>query len=103
MLLITNNIMSKHKQPNKALFPIGEISITPEANAHFRAVEVLDMLAQHIYGSWGDCSPEEVASNNAALTKGKSIRSVFHHEHVTCMIETNPERSLSHISLSQES
>ncbi len=95
--------MSKHNRTNTGLFPLGELSITPDANEYFHAVEVFDMLAKHLDGSWGDCSPEEAAANNAALTEAKSIRSVFKHEHVTCVIETNPERSLTHISLSQES
>ncbi|SAL19766.1 hypothetical protein [Caballeronia telluris] len=70
--------MSRHTK-NGARFPMGELAITPAAQAALDAAGILSvlLLARHIHGDWGDLHVEDLAANELAVLTGKRLLSSY--------------------------
>ena len=60
------------------LFPLGRLLITPNARDTLAPHEVLNALARHARGDWGDCSAHDNEANDRALVEGDRLFSVYH-------------------------
>jgi hypothetical protein len=62
-----------------ALFSLGRSTITPAAQITLVIEQVvpLDLLRRHVQGDWGSVSPESAAANDAGLTEGGRLFSVY--------------------------
>ncbi|WP_437191533.1 hypothetical protein [Planctomicrobium sp. SH527] len=75
-------------------FPAGQILITSTAQQQLSASEVQQALRRHLAGDWGDCEPDDAATNEDALLHGERLLSVYHTaESVTFWIITEADRS----------
>lgn len=59
-------------------FSLGRLLITPNARDTLPAHEVLNALARHARGEWGDCSEHDGQANERALMDGSRLFSVYH-------------------------
>lgn len=78
-----NNKRPKETQPEpetpRALFAGGSVLATPQALAAVTEaeIEVLDLLARHLLGDWGDVSETEKLLNDQAVVHGQRLTSVY--------------------------
>ena len=64
-----------HTSPRR--FPLGTLAATPgvlEACSH---LYLMECLARHARGDWGDICPDDAALNDAALRHGSRILSAY--------------------------
>lgn len=59
-------------------FPFGQIVATPSALAAIPNIEIMQALARHQSGDWGDVCPEDREANDQALAEGSRLFSVYH-------------------------
>jgi hypothetical protein len=59
-------------------FPLGQILITPNAQATLHPQDIFSALARHARGDWGDCDPEDADHNTRSVKDGTRIFSVYH-------------------------
>jgi hypothetical protein len=61
------------------LFELGELTATVEAvtAAHDARVQVIDRLLRHLGGDWGDVNTNQRAANDASVTAGGPLRSLY--------------------------
>jgi hypothetical protein len=62
----------------KISFPLGQILITPNAQATLHPQDIFQALARHARGDWGDCDPEDAELNTCSIKDGSRIFSVYH-------------------------
>ena len=67
------------KPSRQPLFALGQVVATPGALELMRITETspLVLIAKHVSGDWGECDPEDVQTNNDAVTEGFRILSVY--------------------------
>jgi len=58
-------------------FPLGRIVGTPDALAAVKPERILECLARHARGDWGDVCAEDAAENNLSSREGFRILSVY--------------------------
>jgi hypothetical protein len=58
-------------------FPLGQCVITANAQAVLPFECVLESLARHARGDWGELDSEDVAANEHALHEGERLVSVY--------------------------
>ncbi len=60
-------------------FRLGLYTVTPEAARVIEesGQEATDFLTRHMRGNWGSISDEETARNDAAITSGGELKSVY--------------------------
>jgi hypothetical protein len=59
-------------------FPLGQLVSTPGALKAIGESEIAQALARHLGKDWGDCCPDDWASNDRALVEGDRLFSVYH-------------------------
>lgn len=59
-------------------FSFGQIVATPSALAAIPNSEIMQALARHQSGDWGDVCPEDRAANDQALADDSRLFSVYH-------------------------
>ncbi|HMJ88755.1 MAG TPA: hypothetical protein VK530_03005, partial [Candidatus Acidoferrum sp.] len=57
---------------------LGRIVATPNALSHITQDEILQGIARHQAGDWGDLSREDRRANDEALRNGTRLLSVYH-------------------------
>lgn len=86
-----------------AKFSLGQLVATPNALAHVSPEEIVASLSRHVRGDWGDCCPEDRAANDAALTDGSRLFSVYHTAgRVRFWIITERDRSVTTVLLPED-
>lgn len=60
-----------------ARFDLGQIVATPGALDACSPAHLLECLARHARGDWGNVCAEDAASNNEALTEGSRLLSAY--------------------------
>lgn len=67
------------KPQGSHLFELGQVLATPGALElmHITDTSPLRLLARHVAGDWGDCHPDDVQTNNAAVRNGLRVMSVY--------------------------
>ena len=84
-------------------FPIGQTVITPGAIAVLATTDVLNALARHAAGDWGDVWGEDRLANDEALRTGARVLSAYRtREGVKFWIITEADRSVTTILLPEE-
>ena len=58
-------------------FALGKIVGTPDALAAVKPERILECLARHARGDWGDVCAEDAAENNLSSREGFRILSVY--------------------------
>jgi hypothetical protein len=87
-------------------FRLGLYCVTPEAAQVIEesGQEPTDFFSRHIRGDWGNVSAEECARNDAAITSGERLRSVYKTLlGKTIWIVTEGDRSKTTVMLAEES
>ncbi|SFJ51586.1 hypothetical protein [Planctomicrobium piriforme] len=84
-------------------FSSGRIVSTPAALAALTTGEIQAALNGHLSGDWGDCSPNDAAGNDAALSDGGQLFSVYHTAAGTKFwIITEADRSVTTVLLPED-
>lgn len=85
-------------------FEAGEFYITAGVDALVKdsRVELLQLLARHMNGDWGDVCEEDKQSNNEALLHGNRLLSSYSLCKETVWIITEADRSATTILLPSE-
>lgn len=88
---------------NAARFQPGRLLITPGALQAVPQSELLQALSRHLRGDWGECCPEDRASNDEALVSGERLFSVYRTaEGIRFWIITERDRSATTCLLPEE-
>jgi hypothetical protein len=86
--------------PANARFPLGSLYITTPADATLVESDVAQAVIRHATGFWGDLSPEDMATNDAALHTGGRLLSAYHDSNGTKFwIITEADRSATTVLL----
>jgi len=84
-------------------FPLGEIVVTPNALGRIPNEEILNALARHVRGDWGNLDPEDVQSNERALHQGGRLFSAYRSaENIKFWIITEADRSVTTVLLPED-
>lgn len=87
----------------KSRFKLGQVVITPGANAALDREDVVKGLRRHHSGDFGDMCEEDKAYNQEALETGGRIMSAYHDRNDTKFwIITEHDRSATTILLPDE-
>ena len=87
----------------KSRFSLGQVVITPGANAALDRQDVVTALRRHHSGDFGDMCEEDKAYNQEALETGGRIMSAYHDRNDTKFwIITEHDRSATTILLPDE-
>jgi len=82
------------------LYWIGRVVITPEAKATLSREDVIEGLARHFKGEWGELDEYEWKVNDDALEYGDRLLSRYRTRSGTWFwIMTEPDRSLTTVLL----
>lgn len=63
---------------HKAKFPLGQTIITRHALDTLPMADVIDALARHALGDWGDVCEQDRQENELSLKEGYRLFSVYH-------------------------
>ena len=85
--------MRRTERTRAVSFPLGRIAATPGALDRLQPDELFLLLGRHAVGDWGDCGPGDAAANDAALTTGGRLFSVYETDGGTVWITTEADRS----------
>jgi hypothetical protein len=87
-----------------ALFTLGEIVITPEAERLMTMLSInpASLLLRHVTGDWGDASDDQKRTNEEAVREGGRVLSVYGSGRRRLYVMTNAERSTTTILPRQE-
>jgi hypothetical protein len=84
-------------------FALGQTVITPGAMAALTNTDVLNALARHAAGDWGDVCGEDGLTNDEALRSGARLLSAYRTcNGVKFWIITEADRSVTTILLPEE-
>ena len=84
-------------------FPLGQRVITANALEKLQHEDVLVGLGRHARGDWGEVSPEDARTNDAALVEGFRLLSAYEDRHgVTFWVITEANRSLTTVLLPED-
>ena len=88
----------------QALFPLGNMFITPGALAacHACAVTPAIILGRHVAGDWQDISCEDQAANRRAIDEGERVFSAYQIGAQRLFVVTEADRSLTTLLLADE-
>ena len=88
----------------QARFPLGQCVVTPGALEILNqaGIAVLDLLARHAMGDWGDLEEPDRLANEQALDLGDRLLSNYRFDGGRCWIITEADRSVTTILLPEE-
>lgn len=88
----------------QARFRLGTCVVTPAALEILNeaGIAVLDLLARHAQGDWGDVDDEDRLANDYALHVGDRILSAYRFDGGRCWVLTEADRSVTTILLPEE-
>lgn len=87
-------------QINRPRFDLGTIVATSNALRQLPQYEIQRALARHRAGDWGDCCPEDAQANDAALSTGGRLLSVYHSaDQIRFWLITEADRSATTVLL----
>ena len=97
---------AKRNGHRRLLFPIGALIFSQGVDRLMREgrFDPMPYLQRHIRGDWGDVTDDNWQENNAALTSGEPLNSLYIvTRDVTIRIFTEADRSATHVLLPSES
>ena len=84
-------------------FYLGPFFATAGASRELELEDVLIALKRHQSGDWGEVCPEDRAANDAAVTNGSRLLSVYHDRKGTKFwIITEADRSVTTVLLPED-
>ena len=95
----------KKQDAKPALFRLGDIYITPGAQAALmaHAVSPATLLDRHVTGDWSNLSPDDIKANRDAVAGGARIFSSYHiAQKIRVWIITEASHASSTILLPEE-
>ena len=85
------------------MIPLGFVAITPEAQERIAEADILDAMARHAGGDWGELDPEDRDMNDSSLEDGFRLLSVYSDRHgEPFWIITEADRSATTVLLPEE-
>ncbi len=82
---------------------LGQTVVTANAQTTLHPEDILESLARHARGDWGDCGKEDAAENDFARGKHLRLFSVYHDRHGTKFwIITEADRSSTCVLLPED-
>ena len=86
-----------------ALFRLGHIVATPNALGRLSQHDMLRGLQRHSAGDWGEVEDQDRQANDAALTNGRRLLSVYHSEkQVRFWMITEADRSVTTVLMPED-
>ncbi|WP_309693258.1 hypothetical protein [Armatimonas sp.] len=92
-----------------ALFPVGKVLVSSRALSEIRSAgeDIRSLVTRHCNGSYGDSSMSEVFENQANLSSGEELGSIFYlaekYDPDTALcVWTNPDRTESYMLMCEE-
>jgi hypothetical protein len=82
-----------------ARFPLGQVVATGNASLRLSTEEVLNALARHASGDWGDLCAEDTLANFHALAQGGRLFSAYGEGETRFWIITEADRSVTTVLL----
>ena len=84
-------------------FPLGQVVITPAAQAQLHPLDVAFALGRHARADWGDCEKADAEENELSLKEGFRLLSVYHDRNrVKFWIISEADRSSTTILLPED-
>lgn len=84
-------------------FPLGRTVATPGALRNLTHDDIVQGLARHVSGDWGELGEEDLAANERALlTEGRLVSVFSSASHVRFYIITECDRSTTTVLLPHE-
>jgi len=84
-------------------FPSGQIVATPNVLANILPEDIRKCLVRHFAGDWGECSEEDIESNNLALVDSGRLFSIYRSvNNVRFWIITEADRSATTVLLPED-
>lgn len=82
---------------------LGQVVATPGAVAALDPTDILEALARHMHGDWGNLDPHDQQANQDAVRSGARILSAYRSgANVTFWIITEADRSVTTVLLPEE-
>ena len=86
--------------PQRSRFPLGVCYVTAAAEEALMAADIETALNRHAQGDWGDVCDEDRQANDAALSDGERLLSVYHARNgIKFWIITEADRSATTVLL----
>jgi hypothetical protein len=86
-----------------AKFPLGQTVITRNAWDELPMSDVIDALARHVTGDWGDVTEHDRQENELSLAEGYRLFSVYHATNGTKFwVITEWDRSVTTVLLPED-
>lgn len=82
-----------------ALFRLGRLVITPQANAVLNKTDVRMALGRHVHGDYGEVSDLDKEANAEALKTGDRILSAYYSNGIRYWIITEADRTSTTVLL----
>lgn len=84
-------------------FDLGEVVITATAKVRLAPLDVLQALARHVTGDWGELCADDRRENEESLRSGGRLVSVYHDcRRTKFYIITEADRSVTTILLPED-
>ncbi len=83
-------------------FTLGQVVITPGAQKGLRPEDMLQSVARHAHGDWGNLCDEDRRQNEEALNRGGRLFSTYHSDGKKFWIITEADRSVTTVLLPEE-
>ncbi|GFO81042.1 MAG: hypothetical protein A49_06690 [Methyloceanibacter sp.] len=81
-------------------FPLGQVVVTRNVTVELSPIDVLNALARHARGDWGNLSEQDRAENELALKNGYRLFSSYKKaKGITFWIITEADRSATTVLL----
>lgn len=96
---------AKRNGHRRLLFPIGALIFSQGVDRLMREgrLDPMPYLQRHIRGDWGDVTDDKWQENNAALTSGEPLNSLYIvTRELTIRIFTEADRSATQVMLPSE-
>ncbi|MBX8911161.1 hypothetical protein M8T12_12310 [Enterobacter ludwigii] len=96
---------AKRNGHRRLLFPIGALIFSQGVDRLMREgrIDPMPYLQRHIRGDWGDVTDDKWQENNAALTSGEPLNSLYIvTRELTIRICTEADRSATQVMLPSE-
>jgi hypothetical protein len=83
-------------------FPLGNVVMTDRFAKRFAMPEVLELLARHQSGDWGDVTPQDAKQNELSLVNDWCILSKYTLGKTKVWIITEADRSATTVLLPED-
>jgi len=93
-----------NQNPNKALFPLGQIVATPSAISLLKKLNTdpRELLIRHVTGDWTEMGQEDQESNEQALKYDNRVFSAYTLQATKFWVITEADRSSTTVLLPKE-